>query len=177
MLKYAKILNNETGLLEVGIGTNIDYYQSIGMVELDCEQSDIDFNWYLAEKCPKKSDETLLIEAKEEKIKENDKIRDNALNKGVLYKDILFDSDTDQKINLLATINSMNEFDSIVWFGMNNELLECNREDLTNIGALITKLHSFIWNKNAEIKQEIKNAQTIEEVERIAINYEYDLGL
>ena len=52
MFKYAKIKNEETGLCEVGIGTNEAYYQSIGMVQMDVEQSEIDGNWYTAEKCP-----------------------------------------------------------------------------------------------------------------------------
>lgn len=57
MIKYAKITNQETGLCEVGLGTNIDFYKSIGMVELDVQQSDIDNAWYLAELCPMKTDE------------------------------------------------------------------------------------------------------------------------
>lgn len=57
MIKYAKIINQETGLCEVGLGTNIEFYQSIGMTQLDVQQSDIDNNWYLAEKCPMKTDE------------------------------------------------------------------------------------------------------------------------
>lgn len=57
MIKYAQLINEETGLCEVGIGTNIEFYKSIGMVELDVQQSDIDNAWYLAEKCPMKTDE------------------------------------------------------------------------------------------------------------------------
>ena len=56
MIKYAKITNEQTGLCEVGIGTNAEFYQSIGMIELDVQQSDIDNSWYLAEKCPMKTD-------------------------------------------------------------------------------------------------------------------------
>ena len=64
MLKYAEIINIETGRCEVGLGTNIAYYQSIGMVELDVQQSDIDGYWYLADKCPMKSDEEKEMEEK-----------------------------------------------------------------------------------------------------------------
>lgn len=116
-------------------------------------------------------DAILLEQAKEEKIKENDTKRDEALNSGVTYKNILFDSDTDQKVNLLATVQGMEEEDTIVWFGMDNQPLECTKEDLINIGGLITLLHSFCWNKNAEIKAEISEAETIEEVENIIIDY------
>lgn len=65
MIKYAKIINQETGLCEVGIGTNTEFYQSIGMTELDIQQSDIDNFWYLAEKCPMKTDEQKANEERE----------------------------------------------------------------------------------------------------------------
>lgn len=65
MIKYAKILNQETGLCEVGVGTNANFYQSIGMEELDVQQSDIDGCWYLVDKCPMKSDEQKELEEKE----------------------------------------------------------------------------------------------------------------
>lgn len=112
-----------------------------------------------------------LQEAKEIKIQENDIIRDNALISGVTYDGILFDSDTDQKINLLATVSMMGDTDTIEWFGMNNDSLICTKQDLIAIGGLITQLHSFVWNKNAQIKELINNAQTIEEVNAIEIDY------
>ena len=65
MIKFAKIINDETGLCEVGLGTNADFYQSIGMVELDVAQSDIDNAWYLADKCPMKTDVEKSLEEKE----------------------------------------------------------------------------------------------------------------
>ena len=65
MIKYAKIVNQETGLCEVGLGTNTSFYQSIGMTQLDVQQSDIDNNWYLTELCPMKTDEQKELEEKE----------------------------------------------------------------------------------------------------------------
>ena len=62
MIKYAKIINQETGLCEVGLGTNKKFYQSIGMTQLDVKQSDIDNAWYLADKCPMKTDEQKELE-------------------------------------------------------------------------------------------------------------------
>lgn len=57
MEKYGKIINEETGLVEVGLGTNSEFYISIGMEQMDVQQSDIDNNWYLLEKCPMKTNE------------------------------------------------------------------------------------------------------------------------
>lgn len=113
----------------------------------------------------------VLAQAKQTKVNENDIARDAALNQGVTYKDVLFDSDTDQKVNLLATVSTMSETEHIIWFGMDNQPLNCSKEDLLNIGGLITQLHSFCWGKNYQIKTAIEEASTVEEVEAIEINY------
>ena len=65
MIKYAKVVNQETGLCEVGLGTNSQFYKSIGMTPLDVQQSDIDGSWYLIDKCPMKTDEQKELEEKE----------------------------------------------------------------------------------------------------------------
>lgn len=46
MLKYAKIINNETKQCDVGLGDNEKYYKSIGMTEMEVEES---YNnlWYV----------------------------------------------------------------------------------------------------------------------------------
>ena len=57
MLKYAKVINEETKLCEVGLGTNNNFYQSIGMEELEVEQA-YNGKWYLAGYAPAKSEPT-----------------------------------------------------------------------------------------------------------------------
>ena len=171
MLKYCFIKDEHTGLVQLGVGCPDTYYMQIGMQKREVEQSEKDYQWYLAEKCPHYTEKEKLENAKNIKIFENDDIRNATLNQGVTYQDILFDSDTDQKINLLATVSMMSDTDTIEWFGMNNDSLICTKQDLINIGGLITELHSFVWNKNAEIKTEINEAETIEEVESIKIDY------
>ena len=171
MRKYCFIEDNESGLVQLGVGCSDEYYIEIGMELRDVEQSDIDNQWYLAEKCPHLTPEEKLQNVKREKIIENDEKRDLALVAGVTYENILFDSDTDQKVNLLAMVSTMADDDTIVWFGMNNEPLECTKLDLISIGGLITALHSFCWAKNAEIKQLIAEAETIEAVNAIEIDY------
>lgn len=116
-------------------------------------------------------DNDLLEQAKQDKIALNDELRDNALLGGITYNDVLFDSDTDQKINLLSTVETLTDEDTIVWYGMNNEPLLCNKEDLYNIGYLIKELTTYCWTHNAEIKQAIQSAETMEELEAIEINY------
>ena len=97
-------------------------------------------------------DEIQLAERKKERIQENNNLRDTALLGGVTYQNVLFDSDTDQKINLLATVSTMSDTDTLTWYGMDNQGLLCTKADLVAIGQLITELHSFCWQNNAYIK-------------------------
>lgn len=53
MKKYAKVVNEETKLCEVGVGTNASFYASIGMVEMEVEQA-YNGEWYLKGYAPKK---------------------------------------------------------------------------------------------------------------------------
>ena len=176
MIKFAKVINDETFLCEVGLGSNSNFYKSIGMKEQDVEISEIDNNWYLAEKCPHKSEEQKLEEAKEAKYKENETIRDAFLVSGVVYRDIRWDSDLEQKLNISVQLSTMGEEETVVWVAMDGvTALECTKQDLTNIGVLLTTMTAYVWQyKNPAIKQSIADAQTIEEVE--AIEIVYDMG-
>lgn len=53
MLKYAKIINEQTKECDVGLGTDIDFYKSIGMVEMEVEQA-YNGGWYLKGHTPQK---------------------------------------------------------------------------------------------------------------------------
>ena len=57
MIKYARILNDETKLCEIGTGTNVEFYQSLGFIQQDVEQSDLNGQWYLSGYAPMKTDE------------------------------------------------------------------------------------------------------------------------
>lgn len=61
MLKYAKIVNEKTKACDVGLGTNTEFYKSIGMTEMDVEQA-YDGSWYVKGHCPSKSKEILIQE-------------------------------------------------------------------------------------------------------------------
>ena len=56
MKKYARIVNEETKACEVGTGTNVEFYRSIGMSEMEVEQA-YDGSWYLKGYAPEKPTE------------------------------------------------------------------------------------------------------------------------
>ena len=71
MIKYAILQDKNTGLCSVGIGDDIQEYIEMGMTKMDVKQSDIDNSWYLAEKCPMKTDEEKAKEEAEILAKSN----------------------------------------------------------------------------------------------------------
>ena len=58
MKKYAKVVNEETKLCEVGVGTNTSFYASIGMTEMEVEQA-YNGQWYLKGYAPTKPEPTI----------------------------------------------------------------------------------------------------------------------
>lgn len=155
-MKYFKYINSKG--IEVGYGTaiiTIDEYDST-----DVQNIEVPYEEYQ------------LYNLKREKVALNDELRDSALLGGVEYQNVLFDSDTDQKTNIIGKVMTMSDTDTVVWYGMNNNALLCTKADLMAIGQLITELHSFCWQNNAYIKEQIENAETIEELEQIEINYD-----
>lgn len=57
MIKYAKVINEETKQCEVGTGTNDTFYRKIGMKKLDVEQCSWNGKWYLTGHVPSEPEE------------------------------------------------------------------------------------------------------------------------
>jgi len=57
MKKYAKIINKKTKECSVGLGTNVEFYESIGMTEMDVEKA-YNGSWYVQGFAPTKPAET-----------------------------------------------------------------------------------------------------------------------
>ena len=65
MLKYAKLVNEITGLCQIDLFNNSkEYNESIGMSLMNVLQSDIDGNWYIYDLCPLKKDTAKAEEAR-----------------------------------------------------------------------------------------------------------------
>lgn len=84
--KYAKINNEETKSVDVAIGTDINFYKSIGMTEMEVEQA-YNGQWYLQGYAPAKPEPTLeekLIEL-EQKYNMPRVIREGILGNPSMY--------------------------------------------------------------------------------------------
>lgn len=65
MKKYAKIIDNQTKICEVGLGTNTEFYKKMGMEEMEVEQA-YNGNWYVLGYSPQKPQEIINQERIEE---------------------------------------------------------------------------------------------------------------
>ena len=63
MKKFAKILDNESKLCSIGIGTDTEFYRSIGMSEIEVEQA-YDGSWYVKGFAPEKPVEELQAQVR-----------------------------------------------------------------------------------------------------------------
>lgn len=61
MQKYAKVINAKNKMCQVGIGTNTEFYVSLGMELTEVEQGP-DGNWYLAGHAPTEPEPTTAQE-------------------------------------------------------------------------------------------------------------------
>lgn len=86
---YAKIINEETKEVSVGVGTNAEFYKSIGMTEMDVEQV-YNGQWYVKGYAPAEPETEIQIRVRE--------IRDNALEQTDKYMIVDFPiSDEDRE--------------------------------------------------------------------------------
>lgn len=67
MIKYARIINEETKEVQVGVGCPDEYYIEIGMTEMEIEQA-YNGNWYVAGYAPVLPEPT--IEEQNEQIRQ-----------------------------------------------------------------------------------------------------------
>lgn len=175
MFKYAKIMNQQTGLCEVGVGTNSAFYSSIGMVKQDVKKSDIDGNWYLSEKCPQKAEEQKLLEAKIIKQAENTRLAKLAVENGhVVFKGAEFETNAQTVGDLTATMLLMQAggLETYLWLSKDDQSISLSIEDFGTLGGLIAEFKNTIWQeKYLAYKSAIEQAETIAAVENIVIEY------
>ena len=176
MLKYAKVID-ETGKVIIGNGTNAEFYISQGFELLEVEKSEVDNMWYLADKCPHKSDEQLLQEAKEAKYAEAlTKAKDFIDNEAVYQIDENSSIEaTDGNIGKLTAYAlgfQTGAFEEVQWTTKEDNVITLTAENLLPILMGLGTIQSAVWNiEYVNYKQQIEEAETIEEVEAIEINY------
>lgn len=185
MIKYAKVINEQTGLCEVGIGTNTTFYKSIGMKEQDVSQSDIDGKWYLSDKCPMKSNEDKLAEAKQAKLNEATDKAYSFENKDALItvsatnmmsrssETYHIEATLTNNIKLSAYAQALDESETLPWNTKENVNVLLNKAACTTLTELMSQLNAKLWTVDfPTFLAQIEAAQTVEDVEAIEIVYQ-----
>lgn len=176
MKRYCRIINENTGLVQLGAGCSDEYYQSIGMKLRDVEQSEIDGCYYLKNKCPHYTDAEKFEIAKSDKYAENDrKASESRYGKEftvtVQNQDCVFDTKQTTQADLLtafAVCSSGGTYDG--WVTNNGVELDLTLEDVALISQVF-KAESDVYHQWNEYKQAIDEAETLEEVNNIIIDY------
>lgn len=168
MLKWAKVINEETKECDVGTGNDIEYYQSIGMSEQDV---DLAYNgiWYLSGYAP----EQPLDELKSKKRDEINQARDAEEQAGFEYMGKVFDSDQVSCIRMMgasqALVNAPAET-TITWTCQDNSTIDLNGTEFAGLVVALATHSNTCHQKATELKAQIEKATSAEELEGIKWN-------
>ena len=167
MKKYARIIDETLKKCVVGVGSNENFYKSIGMQEMDVEQA-YDGNWYISGYAPKQSLEELKIIKREEV----NRARDTKEQGGFAYLGKVFDSDSIscQRISCAAqAFSQADDSAKIVWTCQDNSTIELNKAQLLGLVVALAQHSNACHEEATAIKKKIDTAQTIEELEAISL--------
>ncbi|TEY00208.1 DUF4376 domain-containing protein [Campylobacter sp. US33a] len=120
------------------------------------------------------SEEELLANAKENKLKEIDAKRDEAIESGVTYKDKVFQSAEKDRNLLTSTVSLFSITKSLpegfVWIAKDNTAVSMSLEDLIALGALMASSVNENTIKARNLKDAVLKATTLDEVKGIVWN-------
>ena len=167
MKKYAKIENKETGLCQVGIGTNSAFYESIGMTEIDVEQA-YDGKWYLEGYAPTQPlDEIKTIKITE--LKNERTIREEA---PINFNGKLWDFDAKSRNRITAAITALevSEMEEITWTAYDDTSFIMKVDDLKGIIASAAVRGDLLHKQYRVLRDAVNAATSKEEID--AINWQ-----
>ena len=168
MKKYAKIINQETKICEVGLGTNSEFYQSIGMTEMEVEQS-YDLGWYVLGYAPQKPLELY----KQEKHAELQTLKNQKLSE-FSYNEKIYQIDDNSKININGKIsaiilaqNTQSPIQSVNWIAKDNSITQFSTAEFLAFSQAIASYIEMILFKHDQLRTAVNNATSIDEIKAI----------
>ena len=180
MLKYARVINESTGLCEVGLGPDSQFYKSIGMKELNVELG-YDGAYYLLGWAPKKP----LDQAKTEQKAKLNSARDLAEQGGFEYLGKVFDSDpiscqriscAAQALQAVPAASDGTEL-TITWTTQDNSTIELNASELMGLVVALAAWSNSCHERATKLKAKVDQASTVELIESITWDSDPDAPL
>lgn len=178
MYKYVKFDKNSGLCIEVGEGTNEKFYQSIGMVYTDVEQSEIDGKWYLKPLCLHYSDEEKLNNAKAEKLAQlkaiSQKYTVNDCDEMYITSSLGYaiNADKTAQDNIRGLIEAHEETDLIKYKLYDNTFKDVTIADLKIMLKECAKNGENLYTQKFLYQAQINACTSIDEVNAIEIVFE-----
>lgn len=146
MLKYAKFENEETKAVSVGLGTNDEFYESIGMTLQEVEQA-YTGEWYLKGYAPQKPQEVIeaeaLAQAKAERAEAVEALT-------VEVNGNVYDADETSQARMSVAASSMTDYETNVWVLHDNSIVHVTKSELLDACRKARLAQSAIWTKPYE---------------------------
>ena len=168
---YAKIINNETKQCDVGTGTNIDFYKSLGMVDMEVEQA-YDGSYYLKGYAPSPS----MDELKASKLSELTAITSKFDNQ-LVNNEMIINSSLGFSIN--ADLRSQNNLRGLIAVGVepvnfvtaDNSVQSLTLEQLNVWLKEAIKNGENLYKTKWSLRDRILNSSSVEELEAIELKF------
>lgn len=165
MKKYVKIIDNKTKLCEVGFGTDVEFYKSIGMFEADVEQG-YDGNWYLAGYAPRQSMELIQHDLSEEVYKAKSEKAFGGVTVKRKKQEFIFETSKDSIAlanSMFTSLQSKSEDYIIGWKTWKSadalmpDYVELTKEEFIKIYNFVSEMIEQSFALEAKLNSEIMN--------------------
>ena len=123
-----------------------------------------------------------LLKEKEIKKAQNKAAYETALKSGVTYKDSLFDCDTLAAVRIMGQLTATQTMaiateETIDWFDYNYQPVSLTIPEFIELAGIVTMNTRRIETLNCSINTAISNAQTLEDLEAVEIDYETSISV
>lgn len=140
--------------------------------EEDLEVSDINGWTYLKDKCPHKTQEMLLTEARNNKLSELKKKSLDALENGYIDSSLGFKADANttavRDLEGLVTIGA----DTVMFCDFDNEFHPLNKEQVLTLQREVLLNGQNLYAQKWGFRQQINEAETVEAINAIEIHFD-----
>lgn len=171
-LKYATVLNKDLGLCAVSRNENSDenFYKTLGMTLQEVEQSNVDQQWYLKEKCPHLSDTEKLSRAQETKHTELKSLMDDKRQElKVSYDNDTFDANEDAQANMIVLLKSFDLGAKSVSIRSTTEQTHVfSQSQAQELSMLMLGAVDSLYKEYWDFKDKLYQCTTVEEVNAIS---------
>ena len=172
MKKYAIIIDEETKVCQVGLGDNVEFYQSLGFEEMEVEQA-WNGDWYVLGYAPQKP----LEAYKQEKLNELKTLKDEKLSE-FSYNDKIYQIDESSKVNIngkisaiLLSQNTERPIQNVNWIAKDNTITQFSTAEFIAFSQAIASYIETILFKNDEFRTAINKAKSLEALNKINLNF------